>query len=73
MAEEVRLELTRVLPPTVFKTATHRPTWFILPYFEEGREIESRTVARTPGVQTQFATLTVPSIICDSRGNRTPT
>ncbi len=32
-AEEVRLELTRVLPPTVFKTATHRPTWLTLPLF----------------------------------------
>ena len=30
--------------------------------FEEGREIESRAVTRTPGVQAQFATLTVPSI-----------
>lgn len=62
-AEEVRLELTRVLPPTVFKTATHRPTWLILPYFEEDRVIETRTVARTPGVQTQFATLAVPSML----------
>ena len=33
VAEEVRLELTRVLPPTVFKTATHRPTWLTLPIF----------------------------------------
>ena len=31
-------------------------------FFEEDRVIETRTVARTPGVQTQFATLTVPSI-----------
>ena len=31
IAEEVRLELTRVLPPTVFKTATRRPTWLTLP------------------------------------------
>lgn len=30
--------------------------------FAEDRVIETRTVARTPGVQTQFATLTVPPI-----------
>ena len=42
IAEEVRLELTRVLPPTVFKTATHRPTWFTLPFIicrEQGTRI----------------------------------
>ena len=27
------LEPTRVLPPTVFKTATRSPTWFTLPIF----------------------------------------
>ena len=53
--EEVRLELfSRLRPIDQLGLFFH--------IFEEGREIESRTVARTPGVQTQFATLTVPSV-----------
>ena len=32
LAEDVRLELTRLLHPTIFKTATRSPTWFNLPF-----------------------------------------
>jgi len=51
---------TQISPSYLFSRQALHPARSSL--FAENRIIEIRTVTRTPGVQTQFVTLTVPSI-----------
>ena len=62
LAERVGLEPTRAFTPTVFKTATHRPTWFTSPCCGQGG-IRTPEAERQEGYNLPVLTTYLPTQI----------